>query len=132
MAYAQFGSNAAPMSASRLLIRSNRRSFVALFPIAPKAIQVPIGDVRSPSEFHRNKIFVSFAKPKQQSRFFHASVPRLKKNFYDFLGVGRNASTDEIKKKYRELVKKNIRDLNKVPLALFNHNINHAFRNIYC
>ena len=40
-----------------------------------------------------------------------------KKDYYDILGVGKNASADEIKSAYRKLAKQYHPDLNKTPEA---------------
>ena len=48
-----------------------------------------------------------------QRRSFHASRVGMKRDFYEVLGIGKNASKDEIKKKYREMAKKYHPDLNK-------------------
>lgn len=46
-------------------------------------------------------------------RLFHASKTAFKKDYYEVLGLSKNASKDEIKKKFRELAKKYHPDLNK-------------------
>jgi len=46
-------------------------------------------------------------------RLFHTSKIALKKDYYEVLGVAKNSSKDDIKKKFRELAKKYHPDLNK-------------------
>uniref|UniRef100_A0A3B0MPJ5 DnaJ protein, putative n=1 Tax=Theileria annulata TaxID=5874 RepID=A0A3B0MPJ5_THEAN len=64
----------------------------------------------------KNPVQCQFYK-KTDSKYIHTSQTRYTKDPYSVLGVSRNASNEEIKRKFRELAKKYHPDLNPSPDA---------------
>lgn len=65
----------------------------------------------------RNNPTQSFFYNKRNIKYIHTSPTRYTKDPYSVLGVSRNATNEEIKRKFRELAKKYHPDLNPSPDA---------------
>lgn len=63
------------------------------------------------SVFHL--IFISGYSGSQRISSLHTSSPLLNKNYYEVLGISKNASQKEVKKAYYQMAKKYHPDVNK-------------------